>query len=327
MKKRELSPNGACPMVQVNLMRFCRPKLSAASRRAAFGAMVVAGALIATFTSPNSYGEEKELAAPKPEQRADPRMDAPADWLDSIEDDAPIRNEGQNLEEFRAYNYFVMHAHKFSPELLAEHSRKELTWGRLFEQGRGQYRGEIVRVQGRLKSLLWIDSTKELRGVGIKALYEAWILDPAYDNRPTCVVLSELPSGIEPAKVIHEDIWVTCDGYFFKRYLFESAQVNEKTNRLVRHLAPLVIGRTFALRAPVVDTRKERAWQSWSYFVPTLLVLLFGMIAGALLIHRWFVRGDRRAHEILANARALEFVAPTEPEPLLHPYMREPSAN
>jgi hypothetical protein len=220
-----------------------------------------------------------------------------------------------------------MHARKFSPELMAEHTRKELTFGRLFEQGRGQYRGEIVRVQGQLKSLLWIDSNKPLRDAGIKDLYEAWIVDPAYNNHSTCVVISELPPGIEPAKFIREDVRVTCDGYFFKRYLFESAEVNEKTKRLVRHLAPLVIGRSFSRSTPQVDAQKERAWQSWSYFIPTLLVMLFGMIVGALLIHRWFVRGDRRAYEILANARASEFVAPTEPEPLLQPYMREPSAN
>jgi hypothetical protein len=208
--------------------------------------------------------------------------------------------------------------------LLAEHTRKELTFRRLFEEGRGQYRGEIVRVQGRLKRLTWIDSNKYLKDAGIKALYEAWIFDPAYNSHPTCVVISELPPGIEPAEDIR-DIWVTCDGYFFKRYLYESAEVSEKTKRQVMKLTPLVIGRTLELKTPVVDTRKERAWQSWSYFVPTLLVLVFGMIAGALLIHRWFVRGDRRAHEILANARALEFVAPSEPLP--HPYMREPSAN
>ena len=251
-------------------------------------------------------------------------MDCPPDWLDSIEDDAPVRKVSENRDEYYAYNYFVMHARKFAPELLAKNARKEITFRRMFEDGRSQYRGQIVHVQGRLKRLNWIGSNKYLEDAGIKNLYEAWIFDAAYFSNPTCVVLSELPPGVEPGEDIR-NVWVSCDAYFFKRYLYESAEINEKTKRPVKRLAPLAIGRTVAvMETPISDA--ERLSDLWSYFVPLLIASAFGMVALAFLVHRWFARGDRQAHVVLENAKPTEFVAPTE-EPAGRNYPQEPSTN
>jgi hypothetical protein len=238
-----------------------------------------------------------------------------------IEDDAPLRKLSENREEYLAYNLFVSHAHKFTPELLARHSRKELTFRLLFGDGRHQYRGEIVHVQGRLKRLIWIGSNPDLIKEGIKDLYEAWIFEPAYFSNPTCVVLSELPPDLETGEDIR-NVWVACDGYFFKRLIYETPEINEKTKRPVKRLAPLVIGHTVSRIQPDLSDA-EKQGDLWSYFVPVLICSAFAMIALAFFLHRWFVSGDRKAYAALQNAKTTEFVAPTE-SPAYHDYPHEP---
>src|SRR5262249_25681724 len=168
-------------------------------------------------------------------------MNCPPEWLDSIYDDSSVMSAKENRNEYLAYNYFVQRARKFSAEDLAKQARKELTFRRLFEEGREQYRGEVVHVQGRRKRLNWIGRNKLLENAGVKNLYEAWIFDPAYFSNPTCVILSELPPGIEANEDIR-NVWVSCDGYFFKRYLYETPEVNPRSGNPVKRLAPLVIG-------------------------------------------------------------------------------------
>jgi hypothetical protein len=107
--------------------------------------------------------------------------------------------------------------------------------------------------------------------------------------------------------------------------LYESAEVNEKTKRHVNRLAPLVIGRTLTVtEAPVSDA--EKLSDLWNYFVPLLIGSVFGMVAIAFFVHRWFAYGDRKAQAVLESAKAVEFVAPTEEMPGRH-YPQEPSAN
>ncbi len=290
-----------------------------------FGWLAVAVVLSAVGLAAFSFADQSpptSKGAPPP--KVDPQLNCPKDWLESIEDDAPVRGEKQNHDEYYAYNYFVMHAHKVPSDVLAKHARKEITFRRMFEKGRHQYRGEIVHVKGRLKRLNWIGDNKYLKDAGIKNLYEAWIFDPDYDNNPICVVLTELPPGLKTAEDIQKT-WVACDGYFFKRYLYESAEVNEKTKQHVKRLAPLVIGRTLTVtEAPVSDA--EKLSDLWNYFVPLLICSAFGMVAIAFFVHRWFAYGDRIAQVVLENAKATEFIAPTEETPSRH-YPREPSAN
>ncbi len=263
---------------------------------------------------------------PEPSQSPEqtPRMDCPSGWLDSILDDSGVMGAKENRNEYLAYSYFVQRARQFSPEELATHTRKELTFRRLFDEGRGEYRGEIVHVQGRLKRLTWIGSNKLLENAGIKNLYEAWIFDAAYFSNPTCVILSELPPGLEPGEDIR-NVWVSCDGYFFKRYLYETPEVNAKTKSPVKRLAPLVIGRTATVIQPEVSEAEKQS-DLWSYFVPVLIAFAFGMIALALVLHRWFMSGDRKAYAVLQNAKQTEFIAPTE-SPTYRDYPQEPSAN
>jgi hypothetical protein len=287
--------------------------------------LVTVGIIAATFLVSPVYAEEPVPASNgEQSQKSDDRLECPSTWLESIEDDAPLRKVTENREEYYAYNLFVTHAHKIAPELLAKNARKELTFRLLYGDERSKYRGEIVHVQGRLKRLIWIGSNPDLMKAGIKDVYEAWIFEAAYFSNPTCVVLTELPPGLETGEDIR-NVWVACDGYFFKRLMYDTPEINEKTKRPVKRLAPFVIGHTASLYQPEISEAEKQS-DLWSYFVPVLIICAFGMVGLAFFLHRWFVSGDRKAHAALQNAKPTEFVAPTEP-PAYRDYPQEPSAN
>jgi hypothetical protein len=209
-----------------------------------------------------------------------------------------------NEDEYNAYNYFAEFAKKQPLDVLAQNARKELTFRRLFEPGRAQYRGEIVHVKGRLKRLNWIDANQALKNDGIKDLYEGWIFDEAFMSNPTCVVFTELPPGLEPAEDMNA--WVSLDGYFFKRYAYKAADG--------WRMAPLVIGRSIVVtKQPVADTSGTfKAYSVW--LVPLGLVLAVLMIGTALLLGKFFRRGDRLVHARVANIkRSNPFDEPVEP--------------
>jgi hypothetical protein len=244
-----------------------------------------------TFSRNEPAPEEKE--AVKPTAKPTWQMDCPASWLEHIEDDHPVMSLKDNEDEYNAYNYFVEFAKKQPLDALAQNARKELTFRRLFEPGRAQYRGEIVHVQGRLKRLNWIDANQALKNDGIKALYEGWIFDEAFMSNPTCVVFTELPPGLEPAEDMNA--WVSFDGYFFKRYAYKAADG--------WRMAPLVIGRSIVVtKQPVADSSGTlKAYSVW--LVPLGLVLAVLMIGTALLLGKFFRRGDQLVHARVANIK------------------------
>ncbi|MCX7700793.1 MAG: hypothetical protein N2039_07930 [Gemmataceae bacterium] len=245
---------------------------------------------------------------------ADPRGHA-CPWLDDIIDDTELPTLSENREEYYAYNHFVLWARKFKPEQLAQHTRKELTWRLLFGRDRTRYRGEIVRVEGRLKRLIWIGRNKALEAQGVKDLYEAWIFGREYFSNPTCVIVSELPPGLEPAEDIR-DLMVYVDGFYFKRYKYRA--VNDT------RLAPLVIGRTLIIQRPTAMPVRPGESAFDRLFLPTLLTVLFGMVLLAFGLQWWFRRGDRRALSTVQKGQGA-FVLPQETAPW--PYSREPSPN
>src|SRR5262245_58123845 len=107
--------------------------------------------------------------------------------------------------------------------------------------------------------------------------------------------------------------------------MYETAEINEKTKRPVKRLAPLVIGHTVTQIQPEVSDAEKQS-DLWSYFVPVLIFCAFGMVGLALVLHRWFASGDRKAYTALQSTKQTEFVAPTEP-PAYRDYPQEPLAN
>src|SRR5262249_6126900 len=142
---------------------------------------------------------------------ADPQMDCPKEWLESIRDDTGLIRAADNPKEFQAFSYFVQRARQYSLDDLTKRSRKELTHRPLYEEGRGKHRGAIVHVEGQLKRLVLINA-KRMEIAGVAKLYEAWIFGTARPSNPTCVILSDLPPGVAVGGGIQK-VRMSTDGY------------------------------------------------------------------------------------------------------------------
>src|SRR5688572_29686936 len=70
--------------------------------------------------------------APAADEPADPAakyaIDADRLMFAHVEDDAPVRGEERNREEFEAYNAVLLHARQFPNDELERHARKGLTF-------------------------------------------------------------------------------------------------------------------------------------------------------------------------------------------------------
>ena len=97
---------------------------------------------------------------------------------------------------------------------------------------------------------------------GFQNLYECWIF-PKNGADPLCLLVAELPPGIEPAMDYTPAKNVTFAGYYFKLMQYESAapNPNEPTRNQIRR-APLLMGRSF-----VVVPEPERPPTGTSMFV------------------------------------------------------------
>src|SRR5206468_719352 len=99
-----------------------------------------------------------------------------------------------------------------------------------------KYRGEVVRIEGRLKRVRDLGPTPALEADGIKHLYEGWVFSESYREYSHCVLFTELPPDVPVAEQL--DKRVSLEGYFFKVYRFRAGDSVRK--------APLLIGRTIA---------------------------------------------------------------------------------
>ncbi len=240
----------------------------------------------------------------KPAKSTEPDPTANCPWLDDIFDDRPMPTSAENREEYLAFNYFVGLARGYSSDVLAKHADERLTWRVLIDRDRAKYRGKIVHVEGVLKRLTWIGSNKGLESSGVKDLYEAWIENDRYPYNPTCVVISELLPGQKAGENIVGQ-HASCEGYFFKRYQYRALN-----NEYLR--APLVIGHNIAV-TEVRATPDAGAEAFGRLFLPTVCILVLGMVAAAVVMHRWFTKSDQRIHRRLLSARfGDEFIAPIE---------------
>lgn len=220
-----------------------------------------------------------------------------------VRDDAPISRDPTHWEEGAAWNRTLLHARKFDAAALAEAARKatgtRVTFADLFQTGRGDYQFQPVVVRGRLIRVKRMESSKRLAEAGVPYCYEAWVVphdEPS--GNPVCVVLTELPEGVEPAPLMNRT--VTVAGYFFKLFHYESAE--PRKDDPTRHewkKAPLLIGRGLIL-APE-NTDGPAVWASW--FIPIIVGGVVGMALTAFGLSRWYRAGDRRAREEFENAR------------------------
>jgi hypothetical protein len=251
------------------------------------------GALLLAATTAGIQGQTKQPAG---EEKA-PKLDEKI--LQAVEDKKPLpvikripgtnRYDG-NKDEFDAYCSVVLTASQTSEQAFANSSRenRHLTFGHLFREP-DKYRGQVVRVKGTVKRIRKEEAPAPLQKQGIKYLYECWVFSETPNSTPECIIVTELPEGVE----VGEDVsyQVTFDGYFFKKYLYVTGSGQGRYTLLL-------IGRTLQVPATVATTGFMLIW----------LVVIGSLIAVAILftfgLGWWFRRGDEQVRARLLQASA-----------------------
>lgn len=264
-------------------------------------------------------------------QDEDPR---PAEKTDLIQDNAPILLplslkhviDGRGIpsawdddktpfavEEHAAYCYVLYEASRTSEQAFANSAvaNRHVTWRHLWTQPR-RYRGEVVHMEGRLKRLSMLDVPAELTAAGVKHLYEGWMFNEQYGAEPTCILITDLPAGLEPAESLERR--VRFDGYFFKKYRYKAA---DSLRTKEAREAPLLMGHSLTLLDPPPAT-SDSSWAD--YLVPGLLGMIGATVVFVIGMTVWFRRADSRFHARLAKLRATTFVeSPADSPPLAMP--------
>ncbi len=257
-----------------------------------------------TQPTPAAPQAEVKPADPKGKYSFDKDHRFIADFARNVRDPSPLRGPADDPDESDTYNALVLHANKFNQVELIGAARRDVSYGDFFAKGKGDYRFELVRFEGRLKRLRKIEPNAYLRGNGVPEIYEAWIV-PVNESNPMCFVLTEKPAGIEPQLEYSPSYPVTAAGYFFKLLAYESKEPSEKTKGkfLTRH-APLLMAKSLTV-GPVEDSDGGGPWRE--VFLPGLLTFLGLFTAFALGVTWYFRRGDRRSIQVLESKKANPF--------------------
>ena len=268
------------------------------SRSAARGAIVAAlFALVpAAFAQP-------------PDPCADTRIDPDRLHFRFVQDDAPVRHEGQNQQEFDAYNEVLLHAHRLPVATLERCANRDVTFLDLVKDVRKDYQFTLIYLEGRLKRLRRLEPTKPLAEAGVKDLYEGWMF-PKDRADPLCVLVTELPPGLAPGHEFDPPRSVAVAGYSFKLIRYESSEPDPKRPEqgIVRR-APLVMGHAFTL-LPEPEADAGASWRT--AFLPGMLAIVGGVGLVVVALTWWFRRGDRSVRRELDARRSQNPFGPQE---------------
>jgi hypothetical protein len=214
-----------------------------------------------------------------------------------IRDDAPLASPATRWEEGAAEVRVVLHARKFPTAELEKAARRDVGFADLFEANRLDYKLELVHFEGRLIQLRPMERDRRLTEAGVEAWYEGWLV-PKDEPRgnPVCIVISELPEGLEPQPAAPGqplmNKWVTFAGYSFKLMQYKSREADKADpSKSVWKRAPLLIGRSVTLREDPAAGLRETVRYG---FVWPMVGVLAVVVAVALGLGWWFRRGDRR---------------------------------
>ncbi len=231
---------------------------------------------------------------------------------------------GVGTPETAAYAEVLALANYTSDRAFRRAAARDVTYYNLFTDP-ATYRGDVVRIDGRLRRLLRWKPPPEAAARGVNDLYEAWLFndDAGYGN-PFCAVFTELPPGLAPRDKFEPPVPVSFAGYFFKKFRYRAPDKKWRD-------APLLIGHTLVLGAggPAAagGNGTAAAGDNWSEH---LGLLFLGVVAATVCVvvalTWWFRRADVRVHRRLLAARgAHEFVPPPADVPLARPV--EPGAD
>ena len=161
-----------------------------------------------------------------------------------------------------------------------------------------QWRGKVVKLQGRVRRLRALPPDAELQKFGIGPIYEAWVFQDQYGAHPVCLLVTSLPTGLKPAEDLDEE--VSFAGFFYKVYRYASAQTKEG-DRVLRD-APLLMGPGLRLRPKSkAEGPDPGAWTR------DLLPIFFSVIIGTVglggFMGWWLSRSDKKARARLREVQ------------------------
>jgi hypothetical protein len=232
-------------------------------------------------------GEEKACWTIVDTSKVRPFPDA---WREWVHDETPIRSDRLEVD---AYAGTLLLAHWTDAAALGKAARRDLTYWQLFREP-AKYRGQIVRIGGRMKRIRRYDDPPErAREGGVGRLYEGWLFNGDFGANPVCCVFTDLPEGLRVAETMEENVEFA--GYFFKRYRYKAGDTpgpNEWRD------APLLIGRIVT-----VVPQNAAAPEQWGRpLLPLFLSLVAGSIVLVIVLTLWLRRGDDRVRRRLAAA-------------------------
>jgi hypothetical protein len=148
-------------------------------------------------------------------------------------------SEVENSDEYQAWTIVVLHANQFTAAELEQHAARDLTRDDLTALPSAQltgnprilYRLDLIRFDGRLVRVRWVETTAALQQAGVKEMYEALIV-PTDEPLPAdkakaatyavSIAFTELPEALAAVKQQKKGEWMEVDapataaGYFFK---------------------------------------------------------------------------------------------------------------
>jgi hypothetical protein len=222
----------------------------------------------------------------------------PQSLLELVRDDRGIPTAKNDDQEVMAYWEMALVASRTDPEAFRRAADISLTRADLLNQP-SRNRGKVVTLKGRLVRLRKIEPTAMGAQAGVPRLYEGWIINEAYGANPSVVLVSSLPEGIAPAESM--DIDVEVNGFFYKRYRYESA--GPGPDGASYRKAPLVMGREIRRipMVPVVDSSEKKAM---SALLPWFLALVAGTGGLIAFLTFWMGRRDEKVRKRIKQLRA-----------------------
>jgi len=246
----------------------------------------------------------------------------PTSWLREIEDGKGIAEGGFEAD---IYARTLARVQYTSPAALAKALSRGVTYTHVFQEPE-RYRGSVIRVEGRLLRVNRYDPPFEARQAGVHHLYEGWVFSEFLGANPYVVIFTNWPANLPESLLgqpkIREDIRVSMDGFFFKKFRYQS---NDR--RSSHRDAPLVIGNTLTvLSLPEPTAERPTTW---------VHTLLYGFVSGFVLLvvcvlglTYWYRRSDNRLRQRLLSRLPEFHLPPPDAMPVAPPIapMARPTA-
>jgi len=183
---------------------------------------------------------------------------------------------GVRREESPAFYELLNYAHRAPADAVERAGATDVLYANLMDEP-DRYRGEPVTIHGDLWRLYEFEAGEN--PLGLKTLYEAWVITADSDTHPYRIVFTDLPVDLQPGVNLRVPVRVT--GFFFKREGYASQGG--------MHVAPTLLAqRVIPFRPPGAPPRTDA-------LVPYMIGLVSTVGLAFLVTLVSFSISDRRA--------------------------------